>query len=154
MLLMRGGVLIIAPFVDLMPGRPVRSAPGSRSALSLAAVGAGALERRAYRMTLVAALNIAAYLGGLRGPPQRHVAPRQGRDPDVNRRYFIEETFVAAVALVVIPALVALVGPGPIAGELRAGFTGLSPAPSRPCAADRAPLWLPLPVRDVDLPGS
>ena len=80
-------------------------------------------------MTLVAALNIAAYLGGY--VVRLNVMSRLAKDadPDVNRRYFFEETFVAAVALVGLPALAALVVPGTIGGELRAGFAGLFTSP-------------------------
>jgi protein-tyrosine-phosphatase len=44
-------------------------------------------------------------------------------DATVNRRFFFEEMAVAAVALTVVPALVAAFGRGEIAGQLRDGFT-------------------------------
>jgi protein-tyrosine-phosphatase len=129
LLLMRGGVLILAPFVDLTTGRPVRAASWVAVGLSLAAVGLALSGVDSYRMTPVAALNVAAYLAGY--VVRLNVMSRRAkdRDPDVNRRYFIAETFVAAVALLALPALAALVEPGAIGGELRAGFAGLFTAP-------------------------
>ncbi len=125
LLLMRGGVLIIAPFVDLTTRRRVSAFSWAAMALSLAAVGLALSSVGSYQMTLLAALNIAAYLGGY--VVRLNVMSRLAKDvdPDVNRRYFFEETFVAAVALILIPSLVALVAPGTIAGELRTGFSGL-----------------------------
>jgi protein-tyrosine-phosphatase len=129
LLLMRGGVLILAPFVDLATGRPVRPASWAAMGLSLVAVGLALSSVGVYRMTPVAALNVAAYLGGyvVRLNMMSHLS--KDRDPDVNRRYFFEETFVAALALFVLPAAVVLIAPGAIAGELRAGFSGLFTSP-------------------------
>ena len=141
LLLMRGGVLIIAPFVDLTTRRRVSAFSWAAMALSLAAVGLALSSVGSYQMTLVAALNIAAYLGGY--VVRLNVMSRLAKDvdPDVNRRYFFEETFVAAVALILIPSLVALVAPGTIAGELRTGFSGLfTSSLSGPALTDRAPL--------------
>jgi protein-tyrosine-phosphatase len=129
LLLMRGGVLIIAPFVDLSTGRLVSVFSWAAMALSLAAVGLALSSVGSYQMTLVAALNIAAYLGGY--VVRLNVMSRLAKDvdPDVNRRYFFEETFVAAVALAVVPALVALAATGTIGSELRAGYLGLFSSP-------------------------
>ena len=74
-------------------------------------------------MTLVAGLNIAAYLTGyaFRIPIMTRLA--KSHDPALNRRYFHEETLVAALALTGVPALFALIGHTEILLELRAGFT-------------------------------
>ncbi len=130
LLLMRGGVLIIAPFIDLMTGRLVRVGSWIAMALSLTAVALALSNVGSYRMTLLAALNVAAYLGGY--VIRLNVMSRLAKDPDpdVNRRYFYEETYVAAIALVAIPALIALIVPGSIAGQLRDGFSGLFTSPS------------------------
>ena len=129
LLLMRGGVLIIAPFVDLTTGRLVSVFSWLAMLLSLAAVGLALSSVGSYQMTLPAALNIAAYLGGY--VVRLNVMSRLSKDvdPDVNRRYFFEETSVAAIALAVLPALAALAAPGTIGSELRAGFTGLFSSP-------------------------
>ncbi|QEH38546.1 Low molecular weight protein-tyrosine-phosphatase YwlE [Aquisphaera giovannonii] len=123
LLLMRGGVLILAPVVDRLWGRRVLPSSWAALGLSLAAIAVATSDVNSYRMTPLAALNIAAYLGGyvVRLNVMTNLAKHH--DPDVNRRYFVEETAVAAVALTAMPALAALLLPGPIAGELRAGFT-------------------------------
>ena len=129
LLLMRGGVLIIAPFVDLSTGRLVSKFSWLAMLLSLGAVGMALSSVGSYQMTLVAAVNIAAYLGGY--VVRLNVMSRIAKDvdPAVNRRYFFEETFVAAVALAVVPALAALAVPGTIGSELRVGFAGLLTSP-------------------------
>lgn len=129
LLLMRGGVLIIGPFVDLTTGRPVRPASWVAVGLSLAAVGLALSSVGSYRMTLVAALNVAAYLGGYAIRLNVMSRRAKNRDPDANRRYFTEETFIAALALVALPALVALLVPGGLASELRTGFSGFFTSP-------------------------
>ena len=123
LLLMRGGVLILAPVVDLTTGRRVSGFSWAALALSLTAVVVAFSAVSSYRMTALAAVNIAVYLGGY--VVRLNVMSRlaKDRDPAVNRRYFHEETFVAAVVLVALPALAALVVSGPIGDELRAGFT-------------------------------
>ena len=92
-------------------------------------------------MTLLAGLNIAAYLGGyvVRLPIMTRVA--KSRRPDVNRRYFHEETLVAAIALTAIPALLALIGTGSPSRELRAGFTTFFASPGLPSRAAHRALY-------------
>ena len=105
-------------------------------------------------MTLVAGLNIAAYLLGysFRIPIMTDMA--KSDDPALNHRYFHEETLVAALALTGVPALFALIGRGEIPLELRAGFTIFFVGPLVfPALLDRRALRLPLRVRDRDLPG-
>ncbi len=129
LLLMRGGVLIIAPFVDLSTGRRVSAGSWAATVLSLAAVALALSSVGSYQMTLVAALNIAAYLGGYVVRLNVMTRLAKDHDPELNRRYFFEETLVASIALVVMPALAALLAPGAIGSELRAGFTGLFTSP-------------------------
>jgi hypothetical protein len=123
LLLMRGGVLILAPVVDTLLGRGVRAASWIALGLSFAALTIAFAEVGGYQMTLVAGLNIAAYLLGycVRIPNMTGIA--KSPDPAINARYFHEETLVAAMALTGVPALCLLIGDGPILAELRAGFT-------------------------------
>jgi protein-tyrosine-phosphatase len=123
LLLMRGGVLGLSPVVDTVAGRPVRAHSWAALALSLAAVGVAFAEVDGYRMTLPAALNIAAYLTGYIVRLNLMTSLAKSEDAEVNRRYFLEETAVAALALTAIPALVVLVGRGEAVDQLRAGFT-------------------------------
>jgi protein-tyrosine-phosphatase len=123
LLLMRGGVLILAPIVDSLLGRKVRAGAWIAFGLSFVALMIAFAEVGGYRMTLVAGLNIAAYLLGycIRIPNMTGVA--KSLDRAINARYFHEETLVAAIALSGLPALCLLIGDGPILAELRAGFT-------------------------------
>jgi protein-tyrosine-phosphatase len=123
LLLMRGGVLILAPVVDTLLGRRVRAGSWIALGLSFAALTIAFAEVGGYQMTLVAGLNIAAYLLGycVRIPNMTRIA--KSSDRAINARYFHEETLVAAIALTGLPALCLLIGDGPILAELRAGFT-------------------------------
>src|SRR5262249_38773183 len=123
LLLMRGGVLILAPVVDTLLGRRVGAASWAALILSFLAIGVAFSEVGGYQITLASGLNIAAYVAGYlcRIPTMTLVA--KSEDPESNRRYFHEEAVVAAVALVAIPGLLALIGLGEIPRELRAGFT-------------------------------
>lgn len=123
LLLMRGGVLILAPIVDATTGRRVGPESWAALLLSFAAIGVAFSDVGNYQLTTLAALNIAAYLGGY--IVRLNVMSRFAKadDPSLNRLYFFEETYVAAVALTVLPLAAALALPGPIAADLREGFT-------------------------------
>ena len=130
LLLMRGGVLMLAPVVDTLLGRKVRAGAWIALGLSFIALLIAFAEVGGYQMTLMAALSIAAYLLGycIRIPNMTGIA--KSPDPAVNARYFHEETLVAAIALTGLPALCLLLGDGPILAELRAGFTTFFAGPS------------------------
>ena len=64
LLLMRGGVLIIAPVVDTLLGRRVAAGSWVALGFSFLALLIAFAEVGGYQMTLVAGLNIAAYLMG------------------------------------------------------------------------------------------
>ena len=129
LLLMRGGVLILAPFVDHSLGRRVDAASWVALGLSFLALGIALAEVGGYQMTLIAGLNIAAYLLGysIRIPIMTGLA--KSHDPALNRRYFHEETLIAAIALTGVPAFFALMGSGEIMLELRVGFSTFFASP-------------------------
>jgi hypothetical protein len=128
LLLMRGGVLILAPVVDTMLRRRVDGGSWVALGLSVLALGIAFAEVSGYQMTVVAGLNIAAYLIGysIRIPNMTHIA--KSSDPALNRRYFHEETLVAAIALTAIPALFALMGRGDIMPSFEPGSPPFSQA--------------------------
>src|SRR5262249_22294947 len=64
LLLMRGGVLILAPVVDTLLGRRVRAGSWIALGLSFVALTFAFADVGGYQMTLVAGLNIAGYLLG------------------------------------------------------------------------------------------
>lgn len=125
LLLMRGGVLSMAPVVDLIFKRRVRWFSWAALALTLSAMLIALTDVNNHRLTVVAALTIAAYLSGylLRLPCVTSLAKTD--DKDITRSYFVEEMLVAMVFLVAIPAVFALIGKGEIMMQLRLGFTGL-----------------------------
>lgn len=122
LLLMRGGVLIIAPLVDFLFKRQVRWFSWVALGLSLTALFVALADVNNYKMIWAAGLNIAAYLTGylLRLPCLNKLGKSQ--DKNVMYRYFVEEQFVAAIFLVTIPVLFAVIGQGSLMLELRHGF--------------------------------
>lgn len=123
LLLLRGGVLILAPLVDLSFKRRVRWFSWVALALSFIAIAIALADIDNYKMTVIAALTITAYIAGyaLRMPCMTLLS--KSNDKDAMRRYFVEEQMVALPLLVAIPAIVAIFGGGDIAAELRQGFT-------------------------------
>ena len=123
LLMLRAGVLILAPIIDLLFRRRVRWFSGTALWLSLAALVVALADAQNYRMTIVAGLTIAAYLGGylLRLPCINKLG--KSDDRDVTYRYLVEELTVAAILLVAIPAIFAVIGKGSMMMELRYGFT-------------------------------
>ena len=122
LLLMRGGILIMAPLIDWAFRRRVRWFSWTGLILSLMALLVAFLDVHEYQLSLLAVLNLVAYLASyaLRIPCMTRMA--KTRDQDLSLGYFVEEQMVAMPTLILIPALVALFGHGEIAGGLRFGF--------------------------------
>jgi protein-tyrosine-phosphatase len=122
LLLMRGGVLIIAPSVDVLFRRRVRWFSWAGLGLTLPALAIALLDVTNYRLTAVAALTIGAYLSGylLRLPCLTGLAKQQ--DDEITRRYFVDEAVVAIFFLIAMPLVLGLIGQGEIMLELRRGF--------------------------------
>lgn len=129
LLLMRGGVLALAPIVDRLSHRRVHWDAWTALALSFLALGIAFSEVGSYQFTLAAALNLAAYLAGYAFRLRQMASEAKSEDAAVNRRFFVEENMVAMSALVGVPALLALLGPGDVALELRRGFTAALAGP-------------------------
>jgi hypothetical protein len=124
MLLMRGGVLIIAPVVDALTKRSVRWFSWAALACAMGALLLGLTDTSSYALSLVAGLNIAVYLAAyfIRLRFMSRLAKSEVQD--ANRRYFVEEQMVAAPLLVVMLGGWALFGGGgQVALDLREGFT-------------------------------
>lgn len=123
MLLMRGGVLVIAPLVDAATGRSVRWYSWTALALALGALLVAFAERLSFRLGLAAGLNVGfyllAYFVRLRFMSRLAKSDR----PEEMKRYFAEEQMVATPALVLMLGLLALWDAGPVTGAVRAGFT-------------------------------
>ncbi|HEV3469637.1 MAG TPA: hypothetical protein VG148_09975 [Pyrinomonadaceae bacterium] len=123
LLMMRGGVLIIAPAVDILLGRRVRWFSWVALALTLLGLGVTFADVGSYRLTPVALLSIALYLAGyaLRLPCITRLA--KSAEKDATRRYFVEEQLAALPLLVMLLATLAFVGRGEVGSGLRHGFT-------------------------------
>ncbi|MBL0214325.1 MAG: hypothetical protein IPQ07_10600 [Myxococcales bacterium] len=125
MLMMRGGVLILAPIVDASSGRHVRWFSAVGLVLSLAAVVVATLDsgRDDLAMTWIAGIDVALYLGAYF--VRLRFMSRLAKTLDLRQRtrYFVEEQMVATPVLVTLLALGALIDRGTALGQLRAGFT-------------------------------
>lgn len=128
MLLMRGGVLIIAPITDAVAGRKVKPPSWVGLGLSLAALIV-AEHGGDYRMTALVAVNVGAYLLGYFVRLRLMSKLAKGDDEATNTRYFVEEQMVGTPVLLFVLAAIALLGPAgaggfaKFSGALRAGFT-------------------------------
>jgi len=125
MLLMRGGVLVIAPLVDALGRRRVRWFSWLALAMSLGALLVTLSVRASYALTAVAAADVLLYLAAyfVRLRFMSHIA--KSDDPTARLRYFVEEQMVASPAIVLVLAAVAVLGgDGAIAGQVRSGFVG------------------------------
>lgn len=130
MLLMRGGVLIIAPTVDRITKRRIHwfSWAGLGLALSALLVVFSADSTR--NLTLYAALDVAVYLGGYFVRFQVMARRAKSADELVNRVYFFEEMLVATPLLLGVLGVLALIGGSVGAAQLREGFTGFFGSPA------------------------
>jgi len=117
LLLMRGGLLIMGPITDAAFGRRVRWFSWAALGVSFAALLVSLLAAKDHSLPLLAALNLGAYLLGyaLRTPLMTKLA--KVHDPEVTRRYYVQEVLVTIVLLPAIPAAMAFFNSG-----LRRGF--------------------------------
>lgn len=123
MLLMRGGVLILAPVIDAISRRKVRWFSWAALILSLASLFAAFSGKHGYALTAVAIGDVLIYLCGYFVRLQFMSRLAKSDDVNATTRYFVEEQMVATPAVVTVLAVLAAVGQGEIMGQLRAGFT-------------------------------
>ncbi|PYS78719.1 MAG: hypothetical protein DMF66_05305, partial [Acidobacteria bacterium] len=104
MVILRAGVLVIAPVVDLVLKRRVRWFSWVALGLSVTALAVALADVGNYKLTITYVLIVLAYLTGyvLRLPCMTVLA--KSRDEDATRRYFVEEMMVAVCVLVAVPA--------------------------------------------------
>jgi hypothetical protein len=131
MLLLRGGVLVIAPIVDAVTGRRVRVASWIGLGASLLAVVV-AFAMRAERATMSAAavadvvVYVVAYFVRLRFMGK--LAKSESRAATL--RYFVEEQMVTTPVALATLGIAAATLPGPLGDELRLGFAVLAGHPN------------------------
>lgn len=122
MLLMRGGVLVIAPMVDLLSRRKVRWFSWVGLGLSLIALVTAVGSDSGAGITLVCAIDIAVYLASYFVRLRFMSRLAKSDEPDANKRFFVEEQLVAAPAALLFTGVLALIGSEGALGQLRAGF--------------------------------
>jgi hypothetical protein len=132
LVLMRAGVLIISPLIDRYFQRSVRWFSWTGFALSLLALAVSFSSIHQYQLSVTALVNLAGYLMGysLRLPCMTQIAKTGNKE--VACAYFVEEQAVAMPALVLAPTVIALLGRGEIAAQLRFGFAHLLDSPFVP----------------------
>lgn len=127
MLLMRGGVLMMAPLIDLVSGRSIRWFSALGLALSLAALVV-AFWGGSTALSVLGMVDVALYLGCYL-VRLRFMTKLAKSDDAANRRYFVEEQLVAAPAVVATLGAAALVMGGELGDAFRAGFAVLGGHP-------------------------
>lgn len=124
MLLMRGGVLVIAPLVDLVGKRHVEWPSRVALGLSLAAVLVPFVgqSQSSLAITWVALADVVVYLLAYFVRLRFMTKLGKSDNPESTRRYFVEEQMTATPLVVAVLFLLAFLG-GPAFSEIRRGFT-------------------------------
>lgn len=123
MLLMRGGVLVLAPIVDALSGRHVRWFSAAGLLLSLGALVVAYVEDMGFGLTLLATIDVSIYLTSyfIRLRFMSRLAKSSDRRDSL--RYFVEEQMTATPVVVVLLATLALINQGEFMHNVRAGYT-------------------------------
>lgn len=127
LLLLRGGVLILAPIVDTMSGRDVRWFCWAALLASMAGIAVALANTRDTNMTVIAALNTCAYLAAYAVRLPRMTRCAKVADGDATHSWFVGEMTVALAVQLLLP-LCAAVFPGAASAQLRLGMTDMSAA--------------------------
>jgi hypothetical protein len=128
MLAMRGGVLVIAPVVDLATGRRPRPAGWVSLGIALAALWVATSGPSEGGLNGTAILTLIAYLGAYFVRLQLMTRFAKSHDRANTLAYFVEEQLVTTPSTLLILGAIALLGGGALASELRVGFGGLEPS--------------------------
>jgi hypothetical protein len=125
LLLLRCGVLILAPIVDLICGRKVRWVSCLALLCSIAAIVVVLANSSDIRMTIIAALNTCAYLAAyaVRLPQMTRCA--KVADEKVTRSWFTGEMTIAIAIQLLLPLLGAMT-PGLVGARLRSGIADIN----------------------------
>ncbi|HYQ62005.1 hypothetical protein [Actinophytocola sp.] len=123
LLMMRAGVLILSPIVDTVRRRRVRVYSWAALVFSLGAVATALADVNSYTLTLGAVASLAVYYAGYTGRFQIMSRVAKTGDEHTDRRYFAEEAISSAVWQLLLCAVIAATGLGPIPAALREGFS-------------------------------
>lgn len=122
MVLMRGGVLVIARILDFVVGRKVHWSAMAAFILTLIAITVGLLGQKNLMIGLVAGVVIGAYLVGYLIRFRVIQRLSKTHDRHAQFRYVAEEQMIALPVLLLICGLMTFVGPADMQHEVRAGF--------------------------------
>jgi protein-tyrosine-phosphatase len=123
LVILRGGILIVGPIVDISMKRRVRWFSWAAMGVSLLALLVALADVSNYRLTLFAILDIIAYLLAYLFRLRFMTRLAKTDDQNVTLRYFVEEQIVATPVLFILLAALAAIGSGDILAQLRYGFT-------------------------------
>lgn len=123
LVLLRGGVLIIAPIVDAILKRRVRWFSWAAMILSFAALLVALGDDGGRKVTFIATLDVLAYLTGYFFRFQFMTKLAKNDNKEATLRYFVEEQIVATPALLTALALFAFLGADDGMMKLRRGFS-------------------------------
>jgi protein-tyrosine-phosphatase len=122
LILMRAGVMVLAPIVDVVHRRRVRAYSWVALGFSLLAAGIALSDVNSYVLTVAAVLSLGTYLTGYIGRFRIMSKVAKTGDEQTDRRYFTEEMISSAVWLVLLCAIPAVTGLGSWGMFLREGF--------------------------------
>lgn len=125
LLLMRGGVLILAPVIDKLFGRKVNWYSWVALGMSFLALGLVLADQKSYSLSVAVVVNIGAYLAGYLFRLRFMTLYAKSDDRDLTNRFFAEEMIVASIVLALAPALLALAGAGDAMLQLRQGYAAI-----------------------------
>ena len=123
LVLLRGGVLIMAPVVDAIFSRRVRWFSWAAMLISLLAVAVVLSDAGNYKLSFAAMVDVAAYLTAYFFKFQFMTKLAKSHDGDASRRYFVEEQMVASPLLLLALGAMAVIGFGDEMRGFRLGFT-------------------------------
>ncbi len=125
MLLMRGGVLVIAPIVDFVSRRHVRWFSWLALSLSMGALLVAFFggSKSSLAVTVTAAVDVVIYLSGYFVRLRFMSRLAKSEDPNATKRYFVEEQMTATPVVVLFLATLAIIGKGELMLDVRRGFT-------------------------------
>jgi protein-tyrosine-phosphatase len=130
LVLLRGGVLIIAPVVDAISDRRVRWFSWAALLTSLLAVVVVLVDASNYKLSLGVVADVAAYMTAYFVRFQLMSRLAKTDDRETTLRYFVEEQMVASPLLLAALALMAVVGAGDEMMGFRVGFTTFLESPA------------------------
>jgi protein-tyrosine-phosphatase len=128
-LLMRGGVLLMAPIVDIGYKRKVHWYSVVSLILSLCALLLIFSEKGGYTLSIIAGINIGCYLLGYVFRLQFMTKIAKDGDKETNYKFFAEEMYIAMYTIVLLPTIWAIVGFGEIGADLYSGFVDFTMTP-------------------------